>query len=81
MAHDILGRPLKEGDHVIVLMKVVSVSPGKDFCNVTAESFYGREPDGDKEIWTGNASVVIRANHGDEDHSPKRLEHGNKNGR
>lgn len=80
MAHDILGKPLKEGDHIVVLMVVKSVSVGKDYCNVTAESFYGREPDGHKEIFTGNSAVVIRANHGDKEHKPARLKHGSRNG-
>ena len=57
--HDRNGTPLKVGDVVTVKMKIVSASPGEDYCNVTLESVEGRKPDGAKECLTGNAAVVV----------------------
>lgn len=68
MAHDLLDKPLKEGDHILIAMKIISISHGENYCNITAESLYPRLPDGQKDIFTGNSAVVFRANKGDHTH-------------
>ncbi len=63
--HDNQGRELKRGDLVLVPMIIDQVHPFPDYCNITLRSVQGRKPDGYKEVLTGNAFVVFRANAGD----------------
>lgn len=64
--HDAKGRPLKEGDRVLIPGRITSTCATDEFCNVTVESLIGRRPDGSKETFSGfNAGVVLRANDGD----------------
>lgn len=63
--HDRNGTPLKVGDVITVEYQITSVSPGPDYCNITAQSIDGRKPDGLKECFSGNSAVAvlqIRAN-------------------
>lgn len=64
--HDNRGRPLKAGDRILIPFVIESTSPGEDYCNITARSVFGRKPDGLKECFSGNASVVLRSNDGDD---------------
>ncbi len=61
--HDKLGRLLKVGDVVLVPMKITQLSEGtEDYCNVNAESLYGRRPDGLKEnVSAINTGVMLLA--------------------
>jgi len=59
--HDALGKPLKVGDHVLIMAKVTDLSPGEEFCNVTVETTLGRRPDGLKErISAINTGVLVK---------------------
>lgn len=65
--HDAKGRPLKVGDVVLIPAKITSLSPGDDYCNVSAQSVFGRRPDGAKESFGAiNTGVMLRAEDGDE---------------
>lgn len=65
--HDAKGRELKVGDTVIVPCRVVSVSPGAEFCNVSIETIGGRLPDGAKNSYGDiNTKQLLRANEGDD---------------
>ncbi|WP_428247200.1 hypothetical protein [Ferrovibrio sp.] len=65
--HDAKGRPLKEGDVVLIPAKVTKLYGGTDYCNVSVEAFYGRRPDGLKDtISSINTAAVLRAEDGDE---------------
>lgn len=65
--HDKKGRELKVGDTVLIPAKITSVSPSEDYCNVAAESVFGRRPDNAKENFSAiNTGVMLRANEGDE---------------
>ncbi|MGH2903914.1 MAG: hypothetical protein ACRDK7_10070 [Solirubrobacteraceae bacterium] len=55
--HDRNGTALKVGDVVSIEFEINSVSPGEDYCNVSARSVLGRKPDGQKEYFSGNAAV------------------------
>lgn len=74
MSHDAKGRPLKEGDKVLVPAVVKSVSAEEGYCNLAVETTFGRRPDGAKEnISAINTAVVLRANDGDENDLTKAL--------
>lgn len=61
--HDAKGRPLKEGDLVLILAEITQLSATEDYCNVSAKSVYGRRPDGAKESFSAiNTGVLLRAN-------------------
>lgn len=65
--HDQKGRELKMGDIVLIPAKITSLYPIEDYCNVGAESIYGRRPDGVRETFGAiNTGVMLRANPGDE---------------
>ena len=65
--HDARGKALKKGDLVLVPAKIVEVSEGPDYCNVTIESQIGRRPDGQKERWSAlNTGVLIKVSPNDE---------------
>jgi hypothetical protein len=65
--HDAKGRELKEGDLVLIPARIKTLSPGEDYCNVSAESAIGRRPDGAKESFSAiNTGVMLRANADDE---------------
>lgn len=65
--HDAKGRELKEGDIVLVPARVKTLMSSNDFCNVIAQSIFGRRHDGQKEtLYAINTGVVLRANPGDE---------------
>lgn len=65
--HDAKGRPLKAGDIVLIPAKVKAVHATEDYCNVSADSLYGRRPDGVKENFGAiNTGVMLRANPGDD---------------
>lgn len=57
--HDRNGTPLKVGDIVTLELKIDSITPGADYCNVSAKSTEGRKPDGLKEWFSGNAAVLV----------------------
>jgi len=66
--HDAKGRALKVGDIVLVPAKITQLSEQtEDYCNVSAQSIFGRRPDGAKESLNAiNTGVMLRANPGDE---------------
>lgn len=65
--HDAKGRELKVGDTVLIPAKITQLSPGEDYCNVSASSVFGRRPDDAKETFSAiNTGVMLRANAGDE---------------
>lgn len=65
--HDAKSRELKEGDVVLIPAKITQLSPGEEYCNVSAQSLYGRRPDGALESFSAiNTGVMLRANPGDE---------------
>lgn len=65
--HDARGRELKVGDLVLIPARVTELYPTEDYCNVSAESLYGRRPDGSKERFGAiNTGVMLRANDGDD---------------
>lgn len=65
--HDAKGRSLKVGDLVLIPARVTQLSSTEDYCNVSAESAYGRRPDDAKEIFSAiNTGVLLRANGGDD---------------
>lgn len=65
--HDAKGRPLKEGDFVLIPAKLTMLSATEDYCNVSAQSTLGRRPDGQKENFSAiNTGVLLRANDGDD---------------
>jgi hypothetical protein len=57
--HDRNGTPLKVGDVVTVEYVITHVSPGPDYCNVSAQSVENRKPDGAKEHFSGNSAVTV----------------------
>lgn len=65
--HDAKGRPLKEGDKVIIPGTISQLFATEEYCNVSVESDLGRRPDGAKEhISAINTGVLLRANPGDD---------------
>jgi len=65
--HDRKGRELKAGDVVLIPMRIKEVSATEDYCNVSAESIFGRRPDDAKEYFGAiNTGVMLRANAGDD---------------
>ena len=64
--HDAKGRELKTGDKILIPYVVTGLSPGTDYCNLSAASVLGRKPDGMPEYFSGNTAVVFRANDGDD---------------
>lgn len=65
--HDAKGRPLKEGDVVLIPAKITSLHAGEDYCNVSLQTVLGRRPDDAKEsISAINTGVLLRAEDGDE---------------
>lgn len=60
--HDAKGRELKVGDVVLVAAKITELHPTEEYCNVSAQSVYGRRPDGMKEHFSAiNTAVMLRA--------------------
>lgn|SRR5262249_2131054 len=57
--HDRNGTPLKVGDIIMIPARVTLVQPGPDYCNLSAQSLYGRKPDDMNENFSINTSVVI----------------------
>ncbi len=65
--HDAKNRPLQVGDLVLIPARITQLSATEDYCNVSAQSVYGRRPDGSKESFSAiNTGVTLRANAGDE---------------
>ena len=65
--HDAKGRELNAGDIVLIPAKITQIYATEDYCNVGAESVYGRRPDGAHETFGAiNTAVMLRANPGDE---------------
>jgi hypothetical protein len=65
--HDAKGRDLKVGDIALIPVRIKQLVATEDYCNVSAESLYGRRPDGAKETFGAiNTGVILRANAGDE---------------
>lgn len=65
--HDAKGRVLAVGDTVLIPAKITQLSPMDDYCNVSAESVFGRRPDNAKETFGAiNTGVMLRANDGDD---------------
>jgi hypothetical protein len=70
--HDAKGRELKVGDRVLIPAIVTELSPQEDYCNVSAESLFGRRPDELKEHFGAiNTGVMLRANDGDTNDWPE----------
>lgn len=64
--HDAKGRDLKVGDVVMIPARITQLSPMEDYCNVSAESLFGRRPDRAKESFGAvNTGVMLRAGPGD----------------
>lgn len=64
--HDAKNRELKVGDTALIPVKITNLSATEDYCNVSAESLYGRRPDGFKEnFYAINTGVMLRNNPGD----------------
>jgi hypothetical protein len=57
--HDRNGTPLKVGDVVGIEYEITHVSPGPDYCNISAKSVVGRKPDGTNEHFSGNSAVCV----------------------
>lgn len=58
--HDRNGTPLSIGDIVLVPMKITSLTPTDDYCNVSLKSIMGRRPDGQPEtVGAVNTAVVV----------------------
>jgi hypothetical protein len=57
--HDRNGTELKVGDVVSVDYVITHVSPGPDYCNISAQSVESRKPDGLKEHFSGNSAVSV----------------------
>ena len=58
--HDRNGVELKKGDRVVILGRVADLHSGEDYCNVTFESEYGRQPDRMKETYAINTRVLVK---------------------
>jgi len=56
--HDINGAVLKEGDRVLVEMKVLNVSADQDFCNVALETVHVMPGNGHPSQMTVNTKQV-----------------------
>jgi len=56
--HDINGAVLKEGDRVLVEMKVLNVSADQDFCNVNLETVHAMPGNGVQSTMVLNAKQV-----------------------
>lgn len=64
--HDAKGRELKIGDVVLIPARITQLHPTEDYCNVEAESVFGRCPDNLREFFCGiNTGVMLRSNKGD----------------
>lgn len=60
--HDAKNRPMKVGDMALIPVRITQLSPSEDYCNVSAESVFGRRPDGAKESFGAiNTGVMLRA--------------------
>lgn len=57
--HDLNGTPLKVGDRVKIEFVITHVSPGPDYCNISAVSVHARKPDSASEHFSGNSAVVV----------------------
>jgi hypothetical protein len=58
--HDRNGKPLKEGDLVLIPCVVKSLQATEEYCNVGLETLYGRRPDGAKEtVYAINTAVTV----------------------
>lgn len=57
--HDRNGTTLKVGDIVSIDYVITSVSPGVDYCNISAQSVERRKPDGAVEHFSGNSFVTV----------------------
>lgn len=64
--HDCKGRPITEGDIVLVPFKVVATQATEEFCNVSLETIATMFPGTSKSFLTANTKQVIRANEGDD---------------
>lgn len=57
--HDLNGTALKVGDKVTIEFEITHVSPGPDYCNISATSVHARKPDGALEHFAGNSAVAV----------------------
>ena len=57
--HDLNGTPLKVGDRIKIEYVITSVSPGPDYCNISAQSLHPRKPDAQPEHFSGNSAVAV----------------------
>lgn len=57
--HDRNGTPLKVGDIVTIEYEITHCDAGPDYCNITAKSREGRQPDGMAETFCGNSRVCV----------------------
>lgn len=58
MPHGKNGKELKEGDEVIVRMKITSIQTGNEYCNCTAETVEPMYPGKDKTSINLNTKQV-----------------------
>ncbi len=58
MPHDLNGKPVVEGDMVIVRFKVVSVTTGEEYCNASLETLEPMYPGEHKTALTVNTRQV-----------------------
>ena len=64
--HDAKGKELKLGDIVLIPARITQLHPTEDYCNVGAESIFGRRPDGAKETFYAiNTGVMLLATEAD----------------
>lgn len=68
--HDRNGVELHEGDRVIILGRVAELQAGRDFCNVTVETEYGRQPDGLKDTYCTNTRQLVKLPYDDDPVNP-----------
>ena len=57
--HDRNGTELKVGDVVTIRYRITGVSPGPDYCNISARSVDLRKPDSEAEHFSGNSAVCV----------------------
>lgn len=57
--HDRNGTPLQVGDRIMIEYEITAVSPGPDYCNISAKSHLTRKPDNTPEFFSGNSAVCV----------------------
>jgi hypothetical protein len=60
MPHDINGKLLEVGDVVMVPVKILTISPGTDYCNISVETVEKMYPGEYKTTFTLNGKQVVK---------------------